>query len=105
SSPKISESTVNLPDSGSVTNPIAIPETGFVICTPASIRANVPAQTVAIEDEPLDSRISETIRIVYGFSAGIILESARCARFPCPTSLLDVPLKGLASPVENGGKL
>ena len=64
SSPKISERTVNLPDSGSVTNPMAIPETGFVICTPASIKANVPAQTVAIEDEPLDSRISETIRIV-----------------------------------------
>ncbi len=29
---------------------MAIPETGFVICTPASIRANVPAQTVAIEE-------------------------------------------------------
>ena len=45
-------------------NPIAIPETGFFMFIPASIRANVPAQTVAIDDEPLDSRMSETILIV-----------------------------------------
>ena len=41
---------------------MAIPETGFLICTPASIKANVPAQTVAIDEEPLDSKISETTR-------------------------------------------
>ena len=28
--------------------------------------ASVPPQTVAIEDEPLDSRMSETTRTVYG---------------------------------------
>ena len=39
-------------------NPIAIPETGFFNCTPASIRAIVPEQTVAIEDEPLLSKTS-----------------------------------------------
>ena len=55
---------MNLPDFGSVINPIAIPETGFVICTPASINARVPAQTVAIEEEPLDSKISETTLMV-----------------------------------------
>ncbi len=41
-------------------NPIAIPETGDLILTPASINASVPAQTVAIDEEPFDSRISET---------------------------------------------
>ena len=65
----------------------------------------VPEQTVAIEDEPLDSNTSDTTRTVYGQSAGIIPFKARCAKFPCPTSLRDVPLMGLASPVENGGKL
>ena len=45
-------------------SPIAIPETGLVIWTPASISAIVPAQTVAIEEEPLDSSTSETTRTV-----------------------------------------
>ena len=35
---------------GFLIRPIAIPETGFFIGTPASIRARVPAQTVAIEE-------------------------------------------------------
>ena len=65
----------------------------------------VPAQTVAIDDEPLDSKTSETTRTVYGQSSGITFLSARCARFPCPTSRRDVPLSGRASPVQNGGKL
>ena len=41
---------------------MAIPDTGFLSFTPASIRASVPAQTVAIDDEPFDSRMSDTIR-------------------------------------------
>jgi len=40
---------------------IAIPATGAFIGTPASISARVPPHTVAIEEEPLDSRMSETI--------------------------------------------
>jgi hypothetical protein len=44
---------------------MAIPETGFFNCTPASIKAIVPEQTVAIEDEPLDSNTSETTLTVY----------------------------------------
>jgi hypothetical protein len=48
----------------SVINPIAIPVTGFLIGIPASINAKVPAHTVAMEDEPLDSKISETTRTV-----------------------------------------
>ena len=58
SSPKISLKTAYL--SPSEINPIAIPETGLVIWTPASIRAIVPEHTVAIEDEPLDSSTSLT---------------------------------------------
>ena len=45
---------------------IAIPDTGFLIFTPASISASVPAHTVAMEDEPFDSRISDTTRTTYG---------------------------------------
>ena len=43
-----------------------MPATGLLIGTPASISASVPPQTLAIEDEPFDSRMSETMRIVYG---------------------------------------
>ena len=47
--------------------------------TPASISASEPPQTVAIEDDPLDSRMSETRRMAYGKSAsgGSRLTSAR----------------------------
>jgi hypothetical protein len=40
-----------------------------LIGTPASIRLRIPPQTDAIDDEPFDSVMSETIRIVYGKSA------------------------------------
>ena len=50
--------------SPSETSPIAIPATGALIGTPASINANVPAQILACEDEPLDSNTSATKRIV-----------------------------------------
>ena len=57
SSPRISLNTAYLSSPGFLIRPIAIPLTGFFIGTPASIRARVPAHTVAIEEEPLDSRI------------------------------------------------
>ena len=67
----------------SLINPIAIPDTGALILIPASIRARVPAQTVAIDEDPFDSKISETMRIVYGFSSpGKTLLNERIARFP-----------------------
>ena len=44
---------------------MATPLTCLGTGTPASIRANEPAQTVAIEDEPLLSKISLTTRTVY----------------------------------------
>ena len=62
SSPKISDNTAKFLPLFSEISPIAIPETGFLIGTPASIKAKVPAQTVAIDDEPFDSKISETTR-------------------------------------------
>ena len=56
--------------------PIAIPPTGFLILTPASISESVEPQTEAIEEEPFDSRMSDTTRIVYGnSSAGGIIGS------------------------------
>ena len=44
----------------SLIRPIAIPATGFVIGTPASIKEREVPHTEAIELEPLDSVISET---------------------------------------------
>ena len=51
--PWLGESTAIL--SPSFISPIATPATGAVIGTPASISARIEPQTVAIEDEPLDS--------------------------------------------------
>jgi len=55
--------------SPSLISPMAIPATGAAIGTPASIIESAVPQTVAIEEEPFDSRTSETTRIVYGKSA------------------------------------
>ena len=43
---------------------MAMPATDFLIGTPALSRLKVPPHTDAMEEEPLDSRISETRRIV-----------------------------------------
>jgi hypothetical protein len=50
--------------SSSFTRRMATPATGERIGTPASISANDPPQTDAIDDDPFDSRISDTQRIV-----------------------------------------
>ena len=50
--------------SDSLTRPIEMPATGLVIGTPAAINAKVAPQTVAMDDEPFDSRMSDTTRIV-----------------------------------------
>ena len=61
SSPRMSVSTAKrLP---SLIRPIAMPATCALVGTPASISARLPPQTEAIDDEPLDSVISETTRI------------------------------------------
>ena len=42
---------------------------GALMGTPASINAMEPEHTEAMDEEPLDSRISETTRMVYGNSS------------------------------------
>src|ERR671929_431888 len=87
--------------------PIAMPATGFVIGTPASMSESEEPHTDAIDDEPLDSRMSDTTRIVYGNSSidGIIGTSARSASAPWPMSRRLGPRMKPASPTENGGEV
>jgi hypothetical protein len=105
STPRMSVSTATR--SPSLISPIATPAQAERIGTPQSIIASEPEQTVAIELEPFDSRMSETMRIVYGNSSygGSSAASARSASAPWPISRRLVPRTGFASPVEKGGKL
>ena len=75
--------------------------------TPASWSASVEPQTEPIDDEPFDSSVSETIRIVYGKSSrlGITGSSARWASAPWPMSRRFGPRMNPFSPTELGGKL
>ena len=93
--------------SPSLMRPIAMPATGEVIGTPASIRASVEPHTDAIDEEPFDSRISETTRIVYGnvSASGMTGRRARSASAPWPMSRRFGPRMKPVSPTENGGKL
>ena len=50
--------------SGSLISPMAMPATGRASGTPASISDSEAPHTVAIDDEPFDSVISETERMV-----------------------------------------
>src|SRR3972149_1451145 len=50
----------------SSTSPMAMPPTALPTGTPASISASDPPQTVAIELDPFDSRMSEAMRMVEG---------------------------------------
>ena len=61
-----------------------MPATGCESGTPASIIARHPPQTLAIDELPFDSRVSLTMRIVYGKSSwlGIRRDTARSARAP-----------------------
>ena len=56
-----------------------MPETGALIGTPASMSESVEPQTDPIDEEPFDSSVSETRRIVYGNSSadGMTASSAR----------------------------
>jgi hypothetical protein len=63
--------------------------------------------TVAMEDDPFDSRTSETILMVYG-NLSLVGRTGRIAfsaNAPCPISLRLGDLKGETSPVLKGGKL
>ena len=82
--------------------PMAMPATGALMGTPASISARQEPQVEAMEEEPLEDRISDTTRIAYGNSSseGSTGSSALSASAPWPISLLPGLLKGLASPVQ-----
>src|SRR3546814_13994430 len=84
-----------------------MPATGALIGTPASINASDEPQTDAIDEEPFDSVISETMRMVYGTSSivGITARTPRLARRPWPISRRFWPIMRPASPTESGGKL
>src|SRR2546421_11598806 len=84
---------------------MAMPATGRLIGTPASIRERLDPQTDAIDDEPFDSRMSDTTLIVYGNSSidGTSGTSARSASAPWPMSRRFGPRIAPASPTENGG--
>ena len=84
-----------------------MPATGAEIGTPASISARLEPQTEAIDEEPFDSRISDTARIVYANCSdfGTTGTSARSARAPWPMSRRLGPRMKPVSPTEKGGKL
>ena len=48
----------------SIISPMAMPAMGILTGTPASMRANDDPQTVAMDEDPFDSRISDTRRTV-----------------------------------------
>src|SRR4029453_10370150 len=91
----------------SMTRPIATPATGAFKGTPASNNDRVPPQTLAIEDEPFDSVMSDTIRSVYGKSAssGKTVSKARRTSAPGPNSRLLEEPNLPTSPTEYCGKL
>src|SRR4026207_1716463 len=103
----MSVSTAYLPFSSFITRPIATPATGAFSGTPASIIDSEDPQTEAMDDEPLDSKMSETTRTVYGDASidGATGAGARSARAPWPMSRRLGPRMKPASPTENGGKL
>ena len=79
-----------------------MPLTGALIGTPASMSESVEPQTEPIDDEPFDSSVSETMRIVYGNSSvlGMTASSARCASAPWPMSRRFGPRMKPVSPTE-----
>ena len=86
---------------------MATPATGAFSGTPASISDRLVPHTLAMELEPLDSRISDTTRMTYGKVAmsGITALTPRRARLPWPISRrFGEPIMPV-SPTENGGKL
>src|SRR5271155_6235832 len=91
----------------SLMSPIAIPATCALVGTPASINARLAPHTDAIDEERLDSVISETTRIEYANSSalGSTAINARLASRPWPISRrLGDPTRPV-SPVAYGGML
>ena len=85
-----------------VTRPHDIPATILLIGTPAAISDIQEAHVEAIDVEPLDSNVSDTVLIAYGNSSsdGSTGTRALSARAPCPISRRPGPLETLVSPTE-----
>src|SRR3989344_8177215 len=85
-----------------IIRPMAAPAAVFFIGTPASKSARVEPHTEAIDEEPLEDKISDTILMVYGkFSwEGISGVRALSASAPWPISRRPGPRMGLTSPTE-----
>ena len=75
--------------------------------TPAAISDMHDEHVLAIDVEPFDSNVSDTVLIAYGNSSslGSTGISAFSAKAPCPISLRPGPLDGFVSPTEYDGKL
>src|SRR6202158_5617182 len=93
-----------LPD---VTRPMAMPAIISLIGTPASMSERVDPQVEAIDDDPFDSSVSLTTRMVYGNSSfvGRTGSRARSARAPWPISRRPAPRIIRTSPTEDGGQV
>ena len=85
---------------------MATPATGALMGMPASMRERQPPHTAAMEEEPLDSTVSETTRTVKGKSASAGMTGRRdfSARAPWPISRRETRT-GFTSPTLKGGKL
>src|SRR3954466_13855452 len=101
----MSESTMY--SSPSLIRPMAMPAHARLIGTPASISERLEPHTDAIDDEPFDSRMSDTTLIVYGNPSwdGTSAPGPRSASARWPISRRFGPRMKPASPTENGGKL
>ena len=73
-----------------------------MIGTPAAISDIHDAHVEAIEVDPFDSNVSDTVRIAYGNSSseGNTASKALSANAPCPISLRPGPLETFVSPTE-----
>ena len=69
SNPWISVNNTKSSSVSPVTRPQEIPATILLIGTPAAIRDIQDEQVEAMDVEPLDSNVSETVRIAYGNSS------------------------------------
>ena len=70
--------------SSDLISPIAIPATGFLIGTPASIRASVEPQILACDEEPFELSTSDTSLIVYGNSSSEGITGTRALSASAP---------------------
>ena len=81
---------------------MAMPATGALTGTPASMSDSVDEHTEPIEEEPFEDSTSDTRRSVYGNSSMLGMTGTRAfsANAPCPISRRFGPRMKPVSPVE-----